>query len=244
MRRRDGLIFLALAGVALAIPPLLRHRAERFAFEDLEGMPEFRRLVRGPTSAGPPMFVGLRTAEEAAADAALNDNLCQAVFGPEPWSKLPIVVFSDYFCPYCASLERRLVALEDEGLPIEIRFRQLPLLGPRSRDLAKVALAAQVAGDARAIHIDLMTRGLRPGPAALRDFAQRHGLDPTALAQSVQSDDMASEVEMALALGRALGLPGTPSFFVGRTLVIGNLPENELRALIALEAERGVSSCA
>lgn len=245
MRRRDALVAAGLIGIAVSIPPLLRLRPPRFEFEDLPGLPGFRRLAQGPISAAPPVFAGLRTDAEAAADRALPDDLCRFIFGAEPWGDtLPLAVFSDFFCPFCAAFERDLLRLRENGAPVRLIFHELPLLGPRSRDLARVALAAGRQGKRDAVRRDLMQRGLRPGPAALTALAGRHGLDGARLQADVQSDGVAQELETALALGRRLGIPGTPASLVGRTLVIGAIEVLPLEALIALERAEPFGGCA
>ncbi|MEP2640213.1 DsbA family protein [Roseobacter sp.] len=230
--------------VALAIPPLLRRRQTAFEFTPMRAIPGFRRLNRGNLSGGADMFAGLQTPDEAAATARLPQDLCTAVF-PDAITtdRVPVAVFSDYYCPYCAILDQRLADLQAQGAPIDVRFHELPLLGERSVRAAGVALAAARQGDHTAIHLDMMQRVLRPGLVGIRDVAERHGLDADQLANDASSPQIVQAVEDALALGRALGIPGTPGAMVGRTLVIGALPERELEQVIALERETPFVGC-
>jgi protein-disulfide isomerase len=244
MRRRDALALALLVGGALALPPYLRRRAEPFGFEPLPQMPGFRRVAQGPLTGGGDVFAGLRTPEEAAADAALPADLCPLIHPDTGGASLPAAVFSDYFCPFCATLEQRLLRLREEGVPIALRFHPLPLLGERSQRLARVALAAARQTGFEPVHLDLMGRGLRPGPAALRDFAERHGLAADRLAADAASEAVTRDLAQALALGRALGLPGTPGLMVGRTLVVGAIEKRRLIDLIALERDTGFTGCA
>lgn len=244
MRRRDALVIGSVFAVAIAIPPILRHRSIEMVFSDLPGIPGFRRLERGNLSAAMDGLAGLQTPQEAAASARLPQNLCALIF-PEPATpgRVPVAVFSDYFCPYCAVLDQRLASLQQEGVLIDLRFHELPLLGDRSRWAARVALAAGQQGDHTAVHLDMMQRALRPGFAGVRDVAERHGLDASRMIEVAESAPMREQIEDALALGRALGIPGTPGAMVGRTLVVGALPEKELSHLIALESEVPFQGC-
>lgn len=195
-------------------------------------------------SGGADMFAGLETPEEAAASARLPKDLCRAIF-PQPVAPghLPVAVFSDYYCPFCSILDRRLADLQAGGAPISLLFHELPLLGERSVWAARVALAASLQGDHTTIHLDMMQRVLRPGVVGIRDLARLHDLDVAQLTEDVSSARITSQLEEALALGRVLGIPGTPGMVVGRTLVVGALPEAELSRLIALERETPLSSC-
>ncbi|WP_187430716.1 hypothetical protein ROLI_000370 [Roseobacter fucihabitans] len=243
MRRRDALVIGGIFAVAIAIPPFLRRREQAFEFSDLPGMPGFRRLERGNISGAPDFFTGLQTPQEIAANGRLPQNLCRAVFPEKAMpGRVPVAVFSDYYCPYCAVLDKRLADLEAGGALIDLRFHELPLLGERSRWAARVALAASTQHDHKAIHLDMMQRILRPAIAGVRDVADRFDLDAQRIMKEARSGAMDLRIEDALALGRALGIPGTPGAMIGRTLVIGALPERDLSHLIDLEA--GAPSCA
>ncbi|MCV3269942.1 DsbA family protein [Roseobacter sinensis] len=244
MRRRDLLIIGGACAVALAIPPILRRRNSPFEFSEMPGLPGFRRLERGALSGGVDVLAGLQTPEEAAARGRLTGDLCAAIFPQAPAAGLlPVAVFSDYYCPYCAVLDRRLADLEAADAGISLIFHELPLLGERSVRAAKVALAAAQQAPHTEIHLAMMQNVLRPGLVGLRDVAARHGLDADRLARDAASPAIEEQVQDALALGRALDMPGTPGLVVGRTVVVGALSEDELSVLIALEKERGAFGC-
>jgi protein-disulfide isomerase len=211
----------------------------------MAGFPGFRRLARGSETSGADIFAGLETPREAEADRRVPDNLCLALFGPTGWAQgeLPIAVFSDYFCPICLVFEKRLADLKASGVPLRFFYHELPLLGPRSRWTAQVALAAKRQGKHNAVHEDLLRRPLRPGPTGVHDLAMRHDLDPDLLWQDSQSAGIVAEIEAGLALGRALGIPGTPSTVFGRTLVIGALRDRDIAKLVSIELEAGDPGC-
>ncbi|WP_299825975.1 DsbA family protein [uncultured Roseobacter sp.] len=245
MRRREALIVGGAVAVALAIPPILRRQTSAFEFSRIPNPPGFRRLVRGSLSGSGDLFAGLLTPEEEAATDRLPGNLCTAIYPQSIVPKrLPIAVFSDYYCPYCAVLDKRLADLVASGSPIDLVFHELPLLGERSVWASRVALAGGMQGDHTAIHLDMMQRVLRPGIVGVRDVAERHGLDAQQMMDDAMSPEMTVRIEEALALGRALGIPGTPGMVVGRTVVVGALPAADLAKLIELEREIPFTGCA
>lgn len=246
MRRREALVIGGMFAVALAIPPILRRRSAGFAFEQMPRFPGFRRVAHQASLSGPEFFAGLETPEESSARARLPANLCTALFGPSGWTAnpLPVAIFSDYYCPYCAVLERRLEDMRAAGSPVRLVFHALPLLGARSRWAAQVALAAKRQGDYNLIHLDLMQRGVRPGVVGLRDVAERFALDLARLEADARGAGVAAEIETTLALGRVLGIPGTPGTFMGRTLVLGALSEIEIERLVELERADPFTGCA
>jgi hypothetical protein len=243
MRRRDALVLGGVAAIAIAIPPYLRRRATSFAFEPLNGFDGFRRLDRGPLTNSLDIFAGLSDPPEPHQQPP--HPICPVVFGTPGWNDdtLPIAVFGDVNCPNCLAFENRLDRLQKGGAPIRMVHHQLPLLGPRSVWAARVILAAGLQGDAGAVYRDLLSRVLRPGRAATRAVAERHQLDGERLWADANGAIVADQLGKALGLGAALGIPGTPSSLVGRTLVIGAMSEQDLTRLIDLERSEPFTGC-
>ena len=231
--------------VAISIPPLLRRRATNFEFTPLNGFPGFRRITGGTVSSVPDFLVGLNEVGTPPPRADRSANPCSALFGAKSWSgaEVPVAFFSDYNCPYCATLEKRLVALVKDGAPIRIIWHEFPLLGPSSVWAAQVALAAGLQGAYAPVHEELMQRVLRPGPSGLRDLAARHGIDADQLLRDAQGEVVARKLDRSIALGHALGIPGTPGTVIGRTLVIGAIKPRDLEQLIEMESSEPFDGC-
>lgn len=243
MRRRDALLLGSVVAVAIAIPPYLRRKARAFEFEPLFEFEGYRRLVGGPITGGVDIFAGLSQSPEP--HQAPELPLCKALFGAVDLSgdQMPIAVFGDVNCPNCVRFETRLERLKNDGVPIRLVRHQLPLLGPRSVWAARVILAAGLQGSADAVYRDLLQRVLRPGPAGTRAVADRHQLDADRLWADANGAAVANLLGQALGLGAALGIPGTPSSMVGRTLVIGAIPEPDHIRLIELERSERSAFC-
>ena len=242
MSRRALLIGGALAVAwVIGAPKLLRMYQPEFAFEDMPSLPGFRSLGFGRGSGASAALIGIgdaETPEEARLRATLAERPCSAIFGPSGGDdRLPVAVFTDYYCPYCPEVSDLVRRLDQAG---EVRavWREWPVLGPRSEAAARAALAAARQGAHDAVHAHLMRAPLRPGPAALRALATDFGLDPERLVQDAVSEEVRTQVETTRALARVLGLPGTPGLAIGRTLTAGRIPEDRLRRLIAQERER------
>ena len=192
-------------------------------------------------------MVGLTapSAQQINDQAAIHDNPCSFLFGKNPvqGGKLPIAIFSDYFCPYCAVLSRHLIRLEQQRSDIRLIVHELPLLGARSLRIAKVALAAKRQGKHLSAHSYLMDKVLRPGPAALRQFASNLQLDLDLLQSDAESSDVAAELRVSQSLASALGIIGTPGTMIGRTLIIGAIPKEDIVRLVEMELQTMGSLC-
>lgn len=242
MSRRALLIGGALAVAwVIGAPRLLRQYQAEFAFEDVPSLPGFRSLGFGRASGAGAALIGIgdvETPEESRLRVALTERPCSAIFGPAGADdRLPVAVFTDYYCPYCPEVSDTVRRLDQAG---EVRavWREWPVLGPRSEAAARAALAAAGQGAHDAVHAHLMRAPLRPGPAALRALAADFGLDPERLAQDAASEEVSARIETTRALAGVLGMPGTPGLAIGRTLTAGRIPEDRLRRLIELERER------
>ena len=247
MKRRDLLIAgTALCGV-IALPALRGLRQPALEFEPIPGMPPFRRLPSGVVSGAPVALAGIDPVPAAARN--LRDRVaadpCGALFGAEGWpdDAVPVVVFTDYNCPYCPTLSELVIGLQEDGAPIRVIWKDLPVLGPRSVAAARVALAAGQQGAYLPVHRHLMRIVLRPGPAALAALADQFGLDADRLAADAASDEVSTALEHAAALAAILAVVGTPAALVGRTLVTGAIDRATMQRLIALEQSEPRPDC-
>jgi len=247
MRRRDLLVIGGAIGLAVAIPPVLRRLPSDFEFEPLTGFPGFRRMVGGAVSGSNIALIGLEDRLPTPYDPppeALKDP-CLALFGPEGYTTetLPVAIFSDFNCPYCKSLDKRLIALQDAGAPIRLIWHEMPLLAPSSYRSAKAVLAAGYLGKAEAARDYLWNRSLRPGPSALAEMAEALDLLPSMLQREFEGPRVVNALAAGLGLGSRLGIPGTPGVVVGRTLVIGAIKDADLKKLVNLERAEPQSVC-
>ncbi|HEY1957380.1 MAG TPA: thioredoxin domain-containing protein [Polyangiaceae bacterium] len=130
-----------------------------------------------------------------------------------------IVELTDYECPYCAKAEKTMRALREKygrDLRFAIAMHPLPM-HPHARDAALVALAAS-RGSFEATHEHLFEIGGVADPSATRAA-------PDALAT-------------AAALGDALHVRGTPTFFVNGRRIVGAQPLATFDALVSREIAR------
>ena len=146
--RRDLLIGLgALAGVAGGWQ-LWVHRPQAFVFAPIAGVPGWRQMTfdgvtrpgSGPSGAA---LLGLDGSDDEPERLPLA-SLCPVLFPKAPAGRVPVAVFSDFYCPYCRVLIEHLGARDDPR--ISLHWHELPLLGPVSVVAAKAAVAADRQG--------------------------------------------------------------------------------------------------
>ncbi|MFK7754045.1 MAG: DsbA family protein [Sedimentitalea sp.] len=247
MRRRDLIIAACAVGGVMALPRLRAAFAPEFVFEPLPGLVGFRQLPGGSASGIGSVMAGLQvpSPEQEALRDAVRAAPCASVFGAESWQdgRVPVVVFTDYNCPYCPVLSEIVIDLAESDAPIRPIWKDLPVLGPRSEAAAVVAVAAARQGRYLPVHRQLMRTVLRPGPAALRAIADRHGLDLVQLRADMASPEVLGQIARTKAVAAVFGIIGTPATLVGRTLVVGEIDAPTMRALIDVEQAEPFETC-
>lgn len=250
-RRRDhlrlllgGTTMVALAGLGVA-----RWSRTGLEYRELTGVSPLRELVSdGAISTASLAFAGLghEPAPDVAARAIeVRADLCTALFGESgSRGRLPIAYFSDFNCPYCRVLEGRLadVLARDPGLRL-VRH-ELPLLGGPSVSAAKAVLAADLQGGSEALRARLLRAGLITDEPYLRAVSEPLGLDGERLLRDMDSAEVADRLRTSLALGRVLGLVGTPALVIGHTLVVGAVSTRTLWAVVRDERAEPDPICA
>lgn len=159
----------------------------------------------------------------------------------EPGAILEIVEFSDFQCPYCAAALPVLDSLFARH-PEDVRlvFRHFPL---PAHDRAEIAARASVEADRQdafwAYHDLLFGHQDRLTDADLLGYADSLGLNAEQFAAALAAGAPGERVDQDVALGRSLGVTGTPTFFVNGYRLVGTPPLWVLEeALKAFQAER------
>ncbi|MEM6634301.1 MAG: DsbA family protein [Pseudomonadota bacterium] len=247
--RRDTLtvLFLVVGGYAAlryGLPHVWSGQTGDFEFEPLAEPAGFRRLTAGPTTAAFDPFIGLEADEPKPIQPAViaPADVRMHLFGSEtaPADVVPVASFSDYHCPYCRVLTEDLVAISDAGEKIAVTWHELPLLGPMSLAAARAALAADRQGAYAAFHRRLMRSSFQPDPAFIEALAASIGLAPDRMLSDMHDADIDRQLSLSAGLAGTLGIFATPALVVGRTVVIGAIGPDRLRALIELERAEGI----
>jgi protein-disulfide isomerase len=156
--------------------------------------------------------------------------------GPEK-APVTIVEFSDFQCPFCTRAEA-VVAEVLRAYPDKIRlvYRDFPL--PNHSDAPKAAEAAHCAGDQGKyweMHAKLFANQQSLDVKSLKGHAKAIGLDTARFDKCLDSGEKAKLVEEGKQAGTALGVTGTPAFFVNGILVSGAQPFEAFKEIIDAE---------
>ncbi len=154
--------------------------------------------------------------------------------GPED-APITIIEFSDYQCPYCQKWYQEVYDQLMASYPGKIRFvyRDMPLsFHPEAEPAAE---AAECAGDQGAYweyHNALFSGQYTLGRSAYEQYATDLGLDLNAFTACLDDHRHQAEIQADAGDASALGLTGTPSFFINGRVVVGALPISSFTAII------------
>jgi protein-disulfide isomerase len=153
-----------------------------------------------------------------------------------------VTEFSDFECPFCASFATVQMPVIREQLiatgKLRWRFRDFPL--PTHKYARYAALASQCAGEQGRfweMHDQLFAShqwaqtGKNPR-SLFRDFARAIGLDLDKYDACMDSQRYAGRIQAGVQEGEALGVRGTPSFFVNGRPFEGRATSDAFKAIV------------
>lgn len=161
-------------------------------------------------------------------------------FEGDPNAPVTIVEFSDFECPYCARFYNQAYQQIKEQYidtgKVKFVYRDFPL--GFHKDAQKAAEAAECAGEQDKyyeMHDLLFEKGVDGGVSAFKQYAEELDLDTTEFNQCLDSGTMAGEVQKDMRDGQALGVQGTPAFFINGKLLSGAQPFEVFQQVIEEE---------
>jgi protein-disulfide isomerase len=135
---------------------------------------------------------------------------------------ITIVEFSDYQCPFCkkhftSTLSAIRTNYIDTG-KVRYLFRDFPLdsIHPYARKAAEAAHCAGDQGKFWDMHDTMFQNQSALMPDNLKGFARELQLDLEAFNACLDEGKYAKKVEADVTAGSAIGVTGTPKFFIGK----------------------------
>jgi protein-disulfide isomerase len=165
----------------------------------------------------------------------------------------PVVMlqFADFQCPFCRQFAQQtepalIERYVDTGV-MRIEWRDLPYQGEEAHLLAVAGQAAAQQGAFWAFHEVAFEADLRRGDGRgdvvwVTDLAGQLGLDVERFVRDLDDPELAAAVDGELALGRTLGITGTPAFLIGGRPVMGAQPMEVFEQVIELAAAEAAAA--
>ena len=133
-----------------------------------------------------------------------------------------IITFLDYRCGYCKNVNNVLRELIKQDKQIKVVYRELPVLGPQSQEMAKMALAVYLADPGKYEEFHNQVMDLRSTDQASVDkIIVQMGFDLAEIKEIMKDKRIDQELAYNMELAQQLNIRGTPAFIIGDTLVPG-----------------------
>ena len=148
---------------------------------------------------------------------------------------ITVVEFSDFQCPFCREaffILQDVLSRHTDNIYFQYRHFPLDTPHPLARLAAEASMCARQQGRFWEYH-DLIFRTQDTlTDASFLEFAIEAGLDGSKFASCLKSSEYAEYVEKDFQAGRALGVEGTPTFFINGRKIQGVLPKDVWEQLI------------
>lgn len=150
-------------------------------------------------------------------DSEVEIDVAGAPVRGAPMAPVTIVEFSDFECPYCGAAHPALkqVVREFDG-QVKLVFMHYPLTEghPHAMQAARATVAAGNQDKFWEMHDLLFENQQALSEEDLERYAQQIGLDMERFRADMRAEETQRKVEQDKALGRRLGVTGTPTIFV------------------------------
>src|ERR1700761_9297507 len=156
------------------------------------------------------------------------------------------VEFFDYNCGYCKRAMADMLDLMKNDGKLKVVLKEFPVLGEGSVEAAKVAVAVRMQDPTGKKYLDfhqklLGGRGVADKARAMA-AAKDAGLDTARIEKDLTSPEVKATIEENMRLAEAMGMNGTPSYVIGRQIVVGAVGLDGLKEKIDI-ARCGKASC-
>jgi protein-disulfide isomerase len=156
------------------------------------------------------------------------------------------VEFFDYNCGYCKRAMADMLDLMKTDPKLKVVLKEFPVLSQGSVEAAQVAVAVRMQDPTGRKYLDfhqklLGGRGAADKARAMA-AAKEAGLDTARIEKDLASPEVRATIEENFKLAEAMGMNGTPSYVIGKQVVIGAVGLDNLREKIGI-ARCGKATC-
>ena len=162
------------------------------------------------------------------------------VKGPKN-APITIFEFSDFECPYCSRGNTAVQQVAKEyGDKVKVVFKAFPLPFHKNADRAhRAALAAGKQGKFWELHDKMFgNQKILKDPEGINKAAQEIGLNMEKWKKDMESPAIKAQVQAEMAEGKAVGVRGTPAFFINGNRLVGAQPVAKFKELVDAELKK------
>jgi protein-disulfide isomerase len=157
-----------------------------------------------------------------------------------------LVEFFDYNCGYCKRAMTDMIELMKLDPKLKVVLKEFPVLGPGSVEAAQVAVAVRMQDPTGKKYLDFHQKLLngkgQADKARAMAAAKDAGADMARMEKDFGSPEVRATIEENFKLAEAMGMNGTPSYVIGKQVVVGAVGLETLREKVGI-ARCGKAVC-
>ena len=167
----------------------------------------------------------------------LFNNQDSPTYSPKGYDVV-MVEFFDYNCGYCKRAQTSVEDLLKQDKKIKVVFKELPILGASSAELAKVAIAVNMSDSKNYLkfHDALMKSSAKTTADAIK-IAKDLGINTEKLQKTLKNkaSNIEEQIQANQKLAASIGINGTPAFIIGEELIPGAVDVNTLKEKLSAQ---------
>ena len=156
------------------------------------------------------------------------------------------VEFFDYNCGYCKRAMADMLDLMKSDPKLKVVLKEFPVLSPGSVEAAQVAVAVRMQDPTGKKYLDFHQKLLggrgQADKAHAMAAAKDAGFDMARLEKDIASPEVRATIEENFKLAEDMGMNGTPSYVIGKEVVVGAVGLDGLKEKIGI-ARCGKATC-
>ena len=156
------------------------------------------------------------------------------------------VEFFDYNCGYCKHAMADMLTLMKSDPKLRVVLKEFPVLGPSSVEAAQVGIALRMQDPTGKKYFDFHQKLLNGRGQAYKAramaAAKEAGADMARLEKDMTSPEISATLNENFKLAEDMGLNGTPSYVIGKDVVVGAVGAEGLAKKIS-QARCGKATC-
>jgi protein-disulfide isomerase len=155
-------------------------------------------------------------------------------------TKIKLVEFFDYNCGYCRKMLAVKLQILENDKDIKIIFKELPVLGENSVELAKASLAVNILAPDKyfKFHSAILSHNGNKTKEFIESKVKDLGINIENFNKTKDSEEIKKVLESNFRLAREIGLTGSPAYIIGDDLILGSVPYTELKVKIDEQRNR------
>ncbi len=185
-------------------------------------------------------------AAAVAANASLIFNSPRGVTIGNKDGDVTFVEFFDYNCGYCKRAMGDMIEMMKDDPKLKVVLKEFPVLGPGSVEAAQVAVAARIQDPTGKKYLDFHQKLLggrgQADKARAMAAAKDAGYDMARIEKDFNSPEVRATIEENFKLAESMGMNGTPSYVIGKQVVVGAVGIDALKEKVS-NARCGKAMC-